>query len=75
MVYRIDVAKIRERMGLLGLSISALAKCMGVSRDTVSSVLHGGVPSYTVMCKMAEALKFSPEEAALIFFTPNLRTA
>lgn len=73
MEYIIDVARIRSKMGLLGLNIGNLSDKMGVSRDTVSKILHGQKPTYTSICKMVQALDLSPHDAESIFFVPNLR--
>lgn len=75
MTYRVDTARIRSQMGLKELNISQLSEKIGVSRNTVSGVLHGKTPSYDLICKMVDGLGLSPTEAADIFFSENLHSA
>lgn len=58
-----------------GYTITSLAKVLEINRNTLSSYLDdpAKIP-YEFICKMAELLCDSAEEAISIFCAPDLRT-
>lgn len=71
--YRIDTTRLKIAMVLKGLNLTQLAQKAGVSRNTVSNIFKGKLPSCPTILKIASALSLSDEEAQSIFFTRDLR--
>ncbi|WP_312151050.1 helix-turn-helix domain-containing protein [Paenibacillus odorifer] len=76
-IYKTDTLALKKLMIENGIStIIQLSSLTRISRNTLSQVLNGQIqPSATVMHKLVEVLKITPEQAGLIFFNPNLRVA
>lgn len=76
-IYKTDTVALKKEMIDNGIStIIQLSALTGVSRNTLSQVLNGQTqPSASVMHKLVESLRISPERAGFIFFNPNLRIA
>ena len=72
-MYQVDVAKVRGKMGERRMSVSALAKSVGVCRDTMTSYLKKPekIP-FGIVLNMANTLCESKEEASEIFFSQKL---
>lgn len=70
---KIDVPKVRGKIAERGLTLTALSKKIGISRNTLANYLEfpEKMP-YGVMSDMAEILCDTPEEATIIFFASNL---
>ncbi len=73
MVY-VDIPKVKGKMAEKGYTITALAKKVGVNRNTMATYLEkpGKLP-YGVVSKLATILCDTPDEAARIFFARDLR--
>ena len=57
-------------------TVTELSAVSGVNRNTLGKILNAdSQPTSTVMYKLVDCLKISPEEAGSIFFSPNLRNA
>lgn len=70
----IDVAKVKGKIAERGLTNTSLAKRLGINRNTLSSYLEEPQKTpYHVVSAMASELCDTPEEAAAIFFKPDLR--
>lgn len=70
----INIPKVRGKMGERGLTITALANQLGIDRNTLSHYLNEpGKTPYNVVSGMAAILCETSEEAAAIFFDPDLR--
>lgn len=71
---KVNVPKVRGKMGEKRITITALARQLGVTRSTLSHYLEepGKMP-YGVVSNMARLLCDSKEEASAIFFDSNLR--
>lgn len=70
----IDVPKVRGKMAERGYTISALAKKLGINRNTLASYLESPEKTpYNVVSSMAEVLCDSAAEASSIFFAHDLR--
>lgn len=70
----IDVPKVRGKMAERGYTITSLSNKLGINRNTLSAYLEtpGKMP-YTIISGMAVALCDTTNEAATIFFAPDLR--
>lgn len=75
MEYKVNVLKLKAQMALQGYNITSLSEKIGVTRNTLSSLMNGKNPSYTLMCGIIDALQLFAQEAKEIFFDSNLRTA
>ena len=74
--YSVDTRALKIAMAAAGFdTYTSFAAATGISDKTVSSIARGKNPTYSVMCKMANALKLSPSQAGQIFFHDNLRIA
>ena len=75
--YRTDTIALRKLMIDRGIStVTQLSTKTGINRNTLSGVLNGSIqPSALVMDRLVKVLAIQPEQAGLIFFNPNLRTA
>lgn len=73
MVY-VDIPKVKGKMAEKGYTITALAKKVGVNRNTMATYLEkpGKLP-YGVVSELATILCDTPDEAARIFFARDLR--
>lgn len=74
--YSVDTMALKVAMIQAGYNTNiSFAKDCGVSDRTVSAILNGANPTYSVMCKMVSVLKLGAEQAGKIFFNDNLRVA
>ena len=71
-MYCVNIPELRAEMGRQNLSVSALSRKMGVSRETVNNVLKGQNPTYPFICKSIDALGITKGKALDIFFAPKL---
>jgi len=71
-MYYVNIPELRAEMGRQNLSISALSRKMGVSRETVNNVLKGQNPTYPFICKSIDALGITKSKALDIFFAIKL---
>lgn len=70
----IDVPKVRGKMAEHGYNITSMAQLLGISRNTLTSYLSAPEKfPYSVVSDMANILCDTNEEAAEIFFAPDLR--
>lgn len=71
---RVDVSKVRGKMAERGYTITSLSSRLGISRNTLSTYLEKPEKMpYGVISDMAVVLCETIDEAANIFFAPNLR--
>ena len=73
-MYRINIAKVRGKMGEKGYNISTLANSIEINRNTMAEYMRN--PSrmpYRVIERLAAILCESKEDAGDIFLTQNLR--
>lgn len=73
-MYSVDIPRVKGKMAERGYNITTLANKLGVSRNTMSSYLSNPktIP-YDKLSLMATILCEGSDEAASIFFTPDLR--
>ncbi len=72
-MYRINIAKVRGKMGEKGYNISTLANSIEINRNTMAEYMRN--PSrmpYRVIERLAAILCESKEEAGDIFFDTKL---
>lgn len=70
----IDVPKVRGKMAERGYTITSLSNELGINRNTLSAYLEAPEKMpYTIISSMAVALCNTANEAASIFFAPDLR--
>lgn len=71
---QINVQKVRGKMAEKGFTMTALAKELRISRNTLACYFEtpAKIP-YTVVASLAELLCDTTAEASSIFFAPNLR--
>lgn len=70
----VDIPKVRGKMAERGYNLTSLSDRLGIDRNTLASYLKR--PSkmpYKVISNMADALCDTADEAAAIFFAPDLR--
>lgn len=73
-MYRVNVPKIRGKMGEKGYTIASLAQGIMVNRNTLAAYLeHPEKIPLGKLLMMADLLCDTPCEAALIFFDQDLR--
>lgn len=71
---QIDVPKVRGKMAERGFTITSLSNRIGIHRNTLTQYLENpGKTPYSVISDMADTLCESADEAAAIFFAPDLR--
>lgn len=74
--YTVDTIALKVVMIQAGYNtIKSFANACEVSDHTVSAILNGANPAYSVMCKMISTLKLGAEQAGKIFFNDNLHAA
>jgi transcriptional regulator with XRE-family HTH domain len=73
MEYHINIIELKVEMARHSFNNETLANACGVHAVTISRLLNGGTPTYSLMCKISAALSITPERATDIFFSPNLR--
>ena len=70
----IDVPKVRGKMAERGYTITSLSNELGINRNTLSAYLDAPEKMpYTIISGMAAVLCDTSNEAASIFFAPDLR--
>lgn len=70
----IDIPKVRGKMAERGYTITSLSEILGINRNTLSTYLEKPEKMpYSVVSDMAVILCETTDEAASIFFAPNLR--
>lgn len=70
----IDIPKVRGKMAERGYTITSLSEILGINRNTLSTYLEKPEKmAYSVVSDMAVILCETTDEAASIFFAPNLR--
>lgn len=70
----IDVPKVRGKMAERGYNLTSMSNHLGISRGTLTSYLETPEKTpYGVVSEMASALCDNMQEAAAIFFAPDLR--
>lgn len=70
----VDIPKVRGKMAERGYTVTSMSNHLGINRNTLATYLEK--PSkmpYKVISNMADALCDTADEAAAIFFAPNLR--
>lgn len=70
----VDIPKVRGKMAERGYTVTSMSDHLGINRNTLATYLEK--PSkmpYQVISNMADALCDTADEAAAIFFAPNLR--
>ena len=70
----VDVNRVRGKMAEKGFNNTSISDVLGISRNTFALYLKEPkkIP-YDILAKLAIILCDTPEEAARIFFAPNLR--
>lgn len=70
----VDVPKVRGKMAERGYTITSMSDKLRISRATLSIYLENpGKMPYNIISNMADILCDTADEAAAIFFAPNLR--
>ena len=70
----VDVPKVRGKMAERGYTVTSMSDQLGINRNTLATYLEK--PSkmpYKVISNMADVLCDTADEAAAIFFAPDLR--
>lgn len=71
---QVNVQKIKGKMAEKGFTMTALAKELGINRNTLAAYFENPEKTpYAVMSRMADVLCDTTAEASSIFFEPNLR--
>jgi transcriptional regulator with XRE-family HTH domain len=73
MKYKVNAEELKVEMIRHKMNNEELAKACDVHFATISRLLNGGTPTYSMMCKISNVLKLAPERATEIFFAPDLR--
>lgn len=70
----VDIPRVRGKMAERGYTIASMASHLGINRNTLATYLEkpNKMP-YKVISNMADALCDTADEAAAIFFAPDLR--
>lgn len=75
-IVRINVPKVRGKMAERGFTITSLSDHLGINRNTLANYLETPEKTpYSVISEMANVLCDTADEAAEIFFAPDLRKA
>lgn len=75
-MFHVDVPKVKGKMAEKDYTITSLATELGINRNTLASYLDTPEKMpYEIVCKMAELLCDTKEEAITIFFVAALRPA
>lgn len=70
----IDVPRVRGKMAERGYNLTLMSNYLGISRGTLHTYLKMPEKTpYGVVAELAAALCDNGQEAAAIFFAPNLR--
>lgn len=73
-IVSIDVPRVRGKMAERGFTITSMSDRLGINRNTLSSYLESPEKMpYGIISGMADALCDTANEAATIFFAPDLR--
>lgn len=70
----VDIPKVRGKMAERGYNLTSMSDRLGINRNTLTAYLEK--PSkmpYKIISNMADALCDTADEAAAIFFAPDLR--
>jgi len=70
--YKVNILEFKAAMAKRGFNMGQMAAHMGVSRNTLSAVLHGKNPTYPFMCRAIQALGVDKQTALVIFFSDEL---
>ena len=70
----VDIPKVRGKMAERGCNLTSMSDRLGINRNTLAAYLEkpNKMP-YKVISSMADALCDTADEAAAIFFAPDLR--
>lgn len=73
-IVSVNVPKVRGKMAERGFTITSMSTRLGINRNTLSLYLDNPEKMpYCIISGMADALCDTADEAAAIFFAPDLR--
>lgn len=73
MGYKVNTIELKVEMTRRGFNSEELAKACSVHPATISRLLNGTPPTYSLICKIASVLHLNSSRATEIFFAPDLR--
>ena len=72
MTYEVDTLLLKSKIVLKGYNTVTFSAKIGISRNTLSGILNGKKPTYTIMDTIINELNLENEEAANVFFKKKL---